>query len=351
MVPPAEASINNEAGESFDALHFSREVQMRLLRILCGTLAAAVAFGLSPAVAESWPTRAIQVISPFSAGNANDIVGRVVLDQVSRQLGQPMIIENRPGGGGSVGAASVAKADPDGYTVLLYSSSLSSQVVLHQTLPYDPARDFVPVVLLGIQPSVLVASPAKGWKSVADLVAAAKAKPGELNFASAGVGSASHMAAERFRLATGIQVQHIPFRGPVEAFSEVIAGRVDYYYLPITPALPNISNGKVVALAVSTPKRAVQLPDVPTVIEAGYPTAQYLFWGGLAVPVTTPREIIDKLHAETSKALELPAVQERLSALGVQPRPMSVDEFGKFARDDLAATVNLAKDIHLVPTN
>lgn len=321
-------------------------------RTSCGALAC-VAFltTASAGTAEIWPSRAIQVISPFSAGNATDIVARVVLDQVSRQLGQSFVIENRPGGGGSLGAAAVAKADPDGYTLLLSSSSLSSQVVLHKTLPYDPVRDFAPVVLFGIQPSVLVTAPSRGWKSVAELVAAAKARPGELNFASAGVGAASHMAAERLGLATNIKVQHIPFRGPVEAFTEVMAGRIDFYYLPIAPALPNIKNGKVVALAVSTPKRAALLPDVPTVQEAGYPAAQYLFWGGLAAPVGTPRAIIDRLHDETHKALALPAIQERLATLGVQPMLMSVDEFGKFAEDDVAATVDLAKDINLVPTN
>jgi tripartite-type tricarboxylate transporter receptor subunit TctC len=325
---------------------------MMALRTSCGAFACAVFFAaVSATAAETWPARAIQVISPFSAGNATDIVARVVLDQVSRQLGQSFIIENRPGGGGSLGAAAVAKADPDGYTLLLSSSSMSSQVVLHKTLPYDPVRDFVSVVLFGIQPSVLVTAPSKGWKSVSDLVAAAKARPGELNFASAGVGAASHMAAERLRLAANINVQHIPFRGPVDAFTEVMAGRVDYYYLPIAPALPNIKNGKVVALAVSTPKRAALLPEVPTVGEAGYPKAQYLFWGGLAAPVGTPRVIIDKLHDETQKALAVPAIQERLATLGVQLMPMSVDEFGKFAADDVAATVNLAKEINLVPTN
>jgi tripartite-type tricarboxylate transporter receptor subunit TctC len=313
---------------------------------------AALCVMATAAGADNWPSRSIQVISPFSAGNANDIVGRVVLDEVSRQLGQTFVIENRPGGGGSLGAAAVAKADPDGYTVLLYSSSLSSQVVLHKNLPFDPVRDFIPVAMFGIQPSVLVAAPSKGWKTLGDLVAAAKAKPGALNFASAGVGAASHMAAERLRLAAGIEVQHIPFRGPVEAFTEVMSGRVDFYYLPIAPALANIQNGKVVALAVSTPKRAALLPDVPTVAEAGYAGAEYLFWGGLAVPANTPRPIIDKLHAESRKALEtVPAIREKLATFGVQPMTMSVDEFGKFVRDDVAATIRLAKDINLVPTN
>jgi tripartite-type tricarboxylate transporter receptor subunit TctC len=343
---------NERSRSELRVTHHSKEESMTSIRTLCGALVGVALCALtSPVMADNWPTRSVQVISPFSAGNANDIVARVVLDHVSRQIGQSFVIENRPGGGGSLGAAAVAKADPDGYTVLLYSSSLSSHVVLHKNLPYDPVRDFVPVVLFGIQPSVLVAAPSKEWKSVGDLVAAAKAKPDTLNFASAGVGSASHMAAERFRLATGVKVQHIPFRGPVEAFTEVMAGRVDFYYLPISPALPNINSGKVVALAVSTPKRAALLPDVPTVAEAGYAGAEYLFWGGLAVPTKTPRAVIDKLHEEARKALDVPAVQERLATFGVQPQPMSVDAFGKFARDDVAATVKLAKDIALVPTN
>ena len=168
---------------------------------------------------------------PVHAGNANDTVARVVLDQVSRQLGYPfVIIENKPGGGGTIGPAMVAKAEPDGYTVLLHSSSLSAQVVLHRTLPYDPIRDFAPVVIFGIQPNVLVAAPSTGFKTVADLVAAAKARPGALTYASAGIGSASHMAAERLRLAAGINVQHIPFRG-AEGMAEVMAGRIDFYFV------------------------------------------------------------------------------------------------------------------------
>jgi tripartite-type tricarboxylate transporter receptor subunit TctC len=312
--------------------------------------AAAFAATTSVAAAQAWPTRPITMISPFTAGNANDVVARVVLDEMSKTLGQTIVIENKPGGGGSIGAALVAKAAPDGYTVLLHSSSLSSQVVLHKSLPFDPLKDFAPAVLFGVQPSVLVTSPSKGYKSVADLVAAAKAKPGALNFASAGIGAASHMAAERFNQATGIKAQHIPFRGPVEAFTELMAGRIDYYFLPISPALPVIENGKLVALAVSTPTRAPALPNIPTVIEAGYPGAQYLFWGGLSVPAKTPRAVIDRLHDEGAKALKLAAVQARLDKLGVQPMPMTADEFGAFFRKDVADTIKLAKDIGIVPT-
>jgi tripartite-type tricarboxylate transporter receptor subunit TctC len=328
------------------------EVEMMSIRLLGAAItSAALVASTSAAVAQAWPTRPITLISPFTAGNATDIVGRAVADQLSKLLGQTIIIENKPGGGGSLGAAAVAKAAPDGYTILLNSSSLSSQVVLHKSLPYDPVRDFAPVALFGVQPNVLVVGPSKGFKTLADLVAAAKANPGSMNFASAGVGAASHMAAERFRLAAGIQAQHVPFRGPVEALTEVMAGRIDYYCLPIAPAVPVIENGKVVALAVTTPERAPLLPNVPSVVEAGYPRATYLFWGGFAAPAQTPRAIINRLHEETRKALNLPEVKERLAKLGVQPMPLSVDEFDKFVRDDLAETVKLAKEIGLAPTN
>jgi tripartite-type tricarboxylate transporter receptor subunit TctC len=325
---------------------------MTSFRTWCGALTGAFLLVVnSAAVAQDWPTRSMLVVSAVSAGNAGDIIARIVLEQVSKQVGQSFVIENRPGAGGIIGSASVAKAEPDGYTMLLLTSSQGSYIVLHKTLSYDPLRDFAPTALFGVQPSVLVAAPSKGWKSIADLVAAAKARPGALNFASAGVGSASHWAAERLRLATGINVQHIPFRGPVEAFTEVMTGRVDFYYLPITPALPNIRDGKITALAVSTPQRAPALPDVPSVVEAGYPGAQYLFWGGLALPGKTPRDIVNRLHDETQKALKVPAVREKLATFGVEPMPMSVDQFAKFYQDDVAAIVKLAKDINLVPTN
>lgn len=325
---------------------------MPSFRSLCGVVTGAVLIAsTSAAVSQEWPTRTVQVISQFSAGNATDIVARIVLDQVFRQMGQSYIIENRPGAGGTLGAAAVAKADPDGYTLLLNSSTMSSQIVLHKTLPYDVVKDFAPIALFGIQPSVLITSPSKGYKSVADIVTAAKAKPGTLNFASAGIGAASHMAAERFRVSAKLDVQHIPYKGPVEAFTDVMAGRIDYYYLPIAPALPNIQSGKIVALAVSTPKRAPSLPDVPTIVEAGYPDATYLFWGGISGPANMPRAIIDKLHGEIQKALKDPGVQEKLAKLGVEIRPMSVDEYTKFVASDVTETVKLAKAINLAPTN
>ena len=298
---------------------------------------------------QGWPARTITAISPIGAGNAVDIVGRVILDQMSKQLGVPIIVENRPGGGGLIGFNDVARAKPDGYTVLLGSSTISSGAVLHKALPYDPVKDFAAVVPVGVSPSVLVVAPSKGFNSVADLVAAAKARPGALNYASAGIGAASHIAAERFRVAAGINAQHVPFRGPAEALAEVVAGRVDYYFLPLAAGISLIQSGKLKALAVSTPKRSALMPDVPTIAEAGYPTAEYLFWGGLFVPAKVPSDIVTRLYDEGRKAIDLPAVQGALTRVGYEPLRLTPAEFQAFFVKDFNETVALAKQVGIVP--
>ncbi len=299
--------------------------------------------------AQQWPSRPIRVVSPFPAGSATDSTSRVVVTQISQLLGQPMFIENRPGAGGRLGFADVAKAESDGYTVVTSSSSMASGLVLHKSLPYDPVRDFVPVVLFGTQPNVLVASAKSGFKTVADLVGAAKGKPGTLTFASAGIGSTSHMAAERFRLAANIDVRHIPFREG--GLTEVMAGRIDFYFLPLAAAASALETGKLAVLAVSTPKRAALLANVPTLAEAGYPGAEFSFWVGLSVPANTSREIIARLHEVVEEALQTPVVKRNLAKLGVEPQLMSVEQFGKFFNEDLAATVQLARDAHIEPTD
>ena len=289
------------------------------------------------------------MISPFPPGSASDTTSRVVLDQVAQLLGQPMVIETKPGAGGVVGFADVAKADPDGYTVVVSSTSMGTGMVLHRSLPYDPAKDFVSVAMFGVQPNVLVASLSSGFKTVADLVAAAKAKPGILTFASAGVGSSSHMAGERLRLAAKIDVRHVPFRD--QGLTEVMAGRIDYYFIPLAAAAAVLGSDKLSILAVSSLKRAALLPEVPSIAEAGYPNAEFSFWVGLSVPAKTPRAVIDKLHDATEQALKIPELQAKLAKLGVTPELMSVDQFDKFVRDDIAATVQLAKDAHVEPTD
>ena len=320
------------------------------IRALSGAIAVViVAVGAVAAGAQQWPTRPVRVISPFPAGSASDTTARVVLDQLSQVLGQPMVVEGRAGAGGTLGFADVAKAEPDGYTLVTSSTSLATGMVLHKSLPYDPVRDFVPVAIFGSQPNVLVASQQSGFKTVADLVAAAKAKPGTLTFASAGIGSTSHMAGERFRLATGIDVRHIPFREG--GLTEVMAGRIDFYFIPLAAAAAGLNSGKLTVLAVSTAKRSALLPDAPTIAEAGYPAAASGFWVGLSAPAKTPPDIVAKLHDATEKTLQDPGVKDKLAKLGVEPELMSVEQFGRFFRDDLGATVQLAKDAHIEPAD
>ena len=297
--------------------------------------------------AQQYPNRPIRMISPYPAGSASDTVTRVVLDRVSQLIGQPIVIELKPGAGGATGFASVARSDPDGYTLVTSSSSMATETVLHSKLPYDPIKDFVHVVLLGTSPNILVASAKSGFKSVQDLVKAAKEKPGTLTFASAGIGSSSHMAAERFRLAAKIDVRHVPFKEG--GLVQVMAGNIDFYFIPLAAAASAIGSDKLTILAVSSPKRVPVLPNVPSIVEAGYPDAVFRFWNGISAPVKTPASIVNKLHDVTEEALKLPAVQEKLAKLGVEPAQISTDEFMKFVKDDIEATVQLAKQADIKP--
>lgn len=314
---------------------------------LCLVAASATLVVGASANAQEYPTRPVRVISPYPAGSASDTVTRVVVDQVSQLIGQPMVIETKPGAGGSIGFGFVAKADPDGYTLVASTSSMATESVLHKSLPYDPVGSFVPVVLIGTSPNLLVASRASGFKTVADLVAAAKASPGKLTFASAGIGSSSHMAAERFRLAAKIDVHHVPFREG--GLLEVMAGRIDFYFIPLAAAASALKSDKLTILAVSSPNRVPLLPHVPSVVEAGYPGAVFRFWNGLSAPAKTPPDVVKKLHDVTLKALNDPALRDKLAKLGVEPMQISVEEFAKFFKDDLAATIDLAKQADIKP--
>jgi tripartite-type tricarboxylate transporter receptor subunit TctC len=319
----------------------------RTFELLGFAIAAAIA-APDAALAQAWPTQDIHAIIPLAPGNAQDVVGRIVLDQLSRQIGRPVVVENRAGAGGTTGAALVAKAAADGHTILVHSSSFSASYSLYKSLPYDTFNDFIAVIPLGIQPTVVVVAPSKGWKTLGELVAAARANPGKLNYASAGVGAASHLAAERFRLSAGFTAQHIPFRGPIEAMTEVMTGRIDFYVLPIVAALPHINGGKVVALAVSTDKRAAALPDVPTTAEAGLKDASYAFWNGIFVPAKTS-PIVARLHQETQTALAVPSVRERLAKAGQDPLPMTTEQFEKYFRDDVRNTAALMREAGAQP--
>jgi tripartite-type tricarboxylate transporter receptor subunit TctC len=300
------------------------------------------------AVAQTWPSKPIHAIVPFAAGSATDVVPRSVLEPLSARLGQPIVVENRGGAGTTIGAAMVAKAEPDGYTLLATSSAHTLVPTVYPNAPYDTAADFAAVVSLGTSPNVLVVSPSKGFKTARDLVAAAKAKPGSFNFASAGVGTATHLSAERFRMAAGFTAVHIPFRGGAEAITEVLSGRADFLFTPVAIALPQIRAGNLVALAVSSPKRAALLPDVPSVLEL-FPNSDYPFWIGIFMPAKTPRDIVEKFHNEAVKTMQLPNVKERLETLGMEPMPLTPAAFDAQVRAEIGTTGALAKAAGLKP--
>jgi len=306
-------------------------------------LALAVGLTTLEARAEQWPSKPIHAIVPFAAGSTTDIVPRVVFDQLSAQLGQAIIIENRAGAGGTIGSTFAAKADPDGYTLLAHGSALTISPALYPDLAFDPARDFAAVIPLGISPSVLVVPPDRGWKTVADFIRAAKARPGALNFSSVGVGSATHLSAERFRHSAGVDAVHIPFKGGAEAMTEVIAGRIDFFFGPVGLVLPNIREGKLRALVVNGVERSSALPDVPTTREAGVPNAEYPIWFGLFLPAKTPGDIVDKLHNETLKALQSTQVRGKLAALGVDPMQLSPADFAAYVQKEIATNAALVR--------
>jgi tripartite-type tricarboxylate transporter receptor subunit TctC len=308
-------------------------------------LVAALAAAAGIAAAETFPSKPIRVIVPFGAGSATDIVPRTVFEQVSAQVGQTIVIDNRPGGGTTIGTAAVAKADPDGYTVLVHSNGFITTPAIQANIPYDPVHDFSAITPLGTLPMVLVISPSKNIRTVQELVAAAKAKPGSINYAAAGIGTPPHLTTERFRLAAGFEGQLVPFKGAPEALTEVIAGRVDFYFTPITPAMSLIKEGKLLALAVASPQRASFLPNVPTTLEAGYADSDFQFWVGMFVPKQTPRDIVGRLHDETAKAVQSAAVKEKLAKLGVEPMVMKPEDFDARVAKEAGIAKTLAKAV------
>jgi tripartite-type tricarboxylate transporter receptor subunit TctC len=302
-------------------------------------LASAPAWAQS---AQAWPSRPIRLIVPLTPGSATDVMGRVVMDQVSAQLGQPIIVENRPGAGNTIGMGAVARADPDGYTILANSSTHTVTPATRSNLGFE-MTDLAAIIPLGNMPVVMVFNPSKGYKKLSDFVAAAKAKPGSVNYASAGAGNSSHLNGERFRLAAGFEAVHLPFKGAPEAMTEVIAGRADFYFAPLVNALPLLRDGQVQALAVSGSSRASALPDVPTTVEAGYPNSEYNFWAGVFAPAKTPADIRAKLYEETAKALQNPATREKLVNLGADPMPITSAQFEALVRQEIATNTQLVK--------
>lgn len=315
---------------------------MRINIVLAASVLAAAA-PAAGAAEHTYPTKAVRVIVPFTPGSTTDIIARAVTERLAASFGQPVIIDNRSGAGGTIGAAIAAKATPDGYTVLIHSSSHTVNPATYGNLPFDTAKDFSGVTPLASLPNVLVMAPAKGIRSVKELVAAAKAKPGTLTYASAGAGSATHLNAEKFRIGAGIEALHVPFKGSPEAVTEVMTGRVDYYFAPLAPVISLIKDGRLVAVAVGSPRRSSALANVPTTLEAGVPNSDYNFWIGMMVPSGVPRPVLQRLHAETTKALESPEIRKRFAELGAEPLTMTPDQFDAYIRKEIAANQALVK--------
>ena len=314
-------------------------------RHLLAAGALALTTGRLRAQPTDWPKAGpIKMVVPFTAGSGTDVIARLVGEKLGPLLGAQVVIDNKPGAGGTLGAAQVAKAAPDGYTLLVHSSGHLVNPSLYPKLSYDTLKDFDGITPLASLPNVLVVSPAKGYKDLADLIAQVKAKPDSFNYGSAGNGSATHMNAEQFRVASGIKALHVPYRGTPEALSEIMAGRIDWFFAPLISALPLIKDGKLQALAVGTVARSPVLPGVPSITETpGLKDAAYQFWVGLFITAKTPKAIVERIHDQTLKVLALPEVRERLEKLGAAPMPMTQAAFEKFLDEETAAATRLVK--------
>ena len=320
-----------------------------IMLAVCGLVIAASTRVLAQSdPAQNWPSKPIHAMVPLAPGTGGDVVARLSLNALAQTLGQSIVIENKGGAGGTIGAGQVAKAEPDGYTLLFHSSTHVIAASLYTNLPYDTANDFAAVAPVGSVPSALVVSPSKGFRDLKDFVEKAKANTAGFTYASAGVGATTHLTAERFRLSAGFNAVHVPFRGG-GLQPEIMAGRVDFGYSPIATSLPNIKEGRLQALAVSSPKRATALPDLPTTLEMGYADSDYVIWFGIFLPARTPRAIVDKLAGAVRKTMEQPALRERFAGLDVTPMPMTPQEFDALVRRDIVANAALAKAAGLKP--
>jgi tripartite-type tricarboxylate transporter receptor subunit TctC len=312
-------------------------------------LAAVSVFLATAAQAETWPSRLIKATIPFGAGSATDVVPRLVFDRLSVELGQPIVVENRAGAGGTVGAAAIAKSEPDGYSILAHSSALTIAPAIFPNLTYDATKDLSSILMIGSSANVMIVPNARPWKTIQDFIADAKAKPGSISFGSVGIGSAVHISAEKFRLAAGIEATHVPYRGGSEVIADILGGRIDLYFCPLATALPLIKEGQVKALVVSTNKRVADLPEVPTPAEIGLKNADSKIWFGVFVPAKTPRDIVERLHAAGERVLSDPVMQESLKKLGVEPMPLGPKDMDDLVARETAANLELIKAAGIKP--
>ncbi|RJF92715.1 Bug family tripartite tricarboxylate transporter substrate binding protein [Noviherbaspirillum saxi] len=315
----------------------------KTLHLIAAAVAGSVALPASLHAQEPYPTKLVTMVVPFTAGSTTDVVGRVVGERLANYLGQSVIVDNRPGAGGTLGAGLVAASVPDGHTLLVHSAGHVANAALYPSLKYDTMKDFTPVTMLATMPNVLVVAPDKGYASLKDLVEKVKAAPGKFTYASSGNGSASHIAGEKFRLAVGLEVTHVPYRGTPQGLNDVMGGRVDWFMAPLAVATQLIAGGKLQALAIGSAKRSPLLPNVPTTTEAGFPGADYTFWVGLFAPSKIPKPALDRLHIESLRALKSPEVRSHLGKLGAELNEMTQSQFAQFVRDETVETAKLIK--------
>jgi len=292
---------------------------------------------------EQFPSKPIRMLVPFSAGSATDFFARLLGAKMTEHWGQQVVIDNRPSAGGVIASETLLAAPPDGYTLMLVSVGHAVNASLYTKLPYDTVKDFAGITLVADTPTVLVVTPSLGLKTVKDLVDLAKSKPGQINYASAGIGSGAHMNAEQFKLATGINVVHVPFKGTPEALTNVIGGSVSFFFSPITGAVTLVKGGKITALAVSTKERSPVLPDLPSATEVGVPGFEFNLWTGLLGPAKMPKDVKDKLNKEAMGILSAPDVKERMLTQGATPHPMSPAQFDAFIKSEVERLAKVVK--------
>ena len=312
-------------------------------------LALLLALAAGGAWAQNYPTKPVRLVISFTPGSSTDIIGRAVAAKLQEMWNQPVVAENRPGAGGTVGSEFVVRSDPDGYTLLANSSAHAANPGMYKELRYDTMRDFVNLALLGGGPNVLMVGPGSGWKTLKDFIDAAKKEPGKLNFSSAGMGSGTHFNLEKLKLAAGIDVQHVPYKGTPEAIGDTIAGRVCCYWAPLNAALPHVNGGKAVALAVSSAQRSPLLPNVPSVAEQGYPGFDYTLWVGLWGPAKMPADVAAKINKDVNAALASPDLRERLTKLGTVPGNLTIPQFTEFVKKEISETGAILKAAGIKP--
>lgn len=321
--------------------HTVRRVVLATLSVMGWSMVALSPLGV---LAQSaYPNKPIRVVVPFPAGSTTDIIARAIADKMALSMGQQLVIDNRGGASGTIGQSAVAQAAPDGYTIMVHSSSHTVSPSTFAKLPFDTVADFAGITPISSTPNVLVIAPSKNIRTLQALVASAKAKPGSMNFASAGQGSATHLNAEKFKMAAGIDALNIPFKGSAEAVTEVLSGRVDYYFSPIAPVIGQIKEGHLLALAVGSPSRSSALPNVPTTAESGVPGSEFNFWIGMMAPAKTPRDIINRLNAEVLKALASPEVKERFGKLGADAWTLTPEQFDAYIVSEIKSNAGLVK--------